>query len=254
MSASCTSRVRLDVRMTSGGVGGPDRAELGNRDLELGQQLEEVALELLVGAIDLVDQQDRRARARRIDRLQQRPLDQERVAVELAPGAGAIQLTRGLEDAQLDELARVVPLVDGVRDVESFVALQPDQVGLERRRDGAGERRLADAGLAFEKQRPAQPDARERPTRRDRSPRRSAARARRCCRSVIEPPKVPVTAAVSVPLRLLSRGGRRRRRTRGRGGQVVPVHHRVEHHVELAVVLPAVDRIVGRTGPRGPCP
>ena len=61
-----------------------DRAELGNRDLKFGEQLEQVALELLVGAIDLVDQQNGGPRARRIDRLQQRPLDQERFAVELA--------------------------------------------------------------------------------------------------------------------------------------------------------------------------
>ena len=43
------------------------RAELGNRDLKLGQQLEQKPFELLVGAIDLVDQQNGRARARRID-------------------------------------------------------------------------------------------------------------------------------------------------------------------------------------------
>src|SRR4029078_9641993 len=40
----------------------------------------------------------------------------------------------------------------------------------------------------------------------------------------------------------------RRRRPRRRGlaaAQVVPVHDAVEHHVELGVVLPAVDRVVG---------
>ncbi len=42
----------------------PDRADLGDRDLEVGQDLEEVGLELLVGAIDLVDQQDRAPRRR----------------------------------------------------------------------------------------------------------------------------------------------------------------------------------------------
>src|SRR5260221_6816075 len=31
---------------------------------------------------------------------------------------------------------------------------------------------------------------------------------------------------------------------RGRGAHVVPVHHGVEDHVELRVVLPAVDRVV----------
>ena len=67
----------------------------------------------------------------------------------------------GLEDAQLDELPRVVPLVHGVRDVEPFVALQPDEIGLERSRDRARQRGLADAGLALEEQRPAEPEREE---------------------------------------------------------------------------------------------
>ena len=53
-------------------------SQFGDRDLELGQQLEQVSLELFVGAIDLVDQQDDRTRALGIDRLQQRPLEQKR--------------------------------------------------------------------------------------------------------------------------------------------------------------------------------
>ena len=46
-------------------------------------------------------------------------------------------------------------------DVEPFVALQPDQIGVERRRDGGGQRGLADAGLALEEQRPAEPQREE---------------------------------------------------------------------------------------------
>ena len=116
---------------------GANGAELRDRDLEFRQQLEQVAFELLIGAIDLVDQQHRRARARRIDRLQQRPLDQEGVAVELLPRAGAIDAAGGVEDAQLEDLPRVVPFVDGVAEIEAFVALQANQVGAERRRPSA---------------------------------------------------------------------------------------------------------------------
>ena len=46
-------------------------------------------------------------------------------------------------------------------DVEPFVALQPDQIGLEHRGHRRGERRLADAGLALEKQRPLQAQRQE---------------------------------------------------------------------------------------------
>jgi hypothetical protein len=48
-----------------------DHAELGDRDLEVGEDLEEHRLELLVGLVDLVDQQHHRLGLG--DRLQQRP-------------------------------------------------------------------------------------------------------------------------------------------------------------------------------------
>ena len=41
-------------------------------------------------------------------------------------------------------------------DVEAFVALQANQIGAERGGHRAGQRGLADAGLAFEEQRPFQ--------------------------------------------------------------------------------------------------
>ena len=44
-------------------VFGADRAELGDRHLEVGQDLEQERLEAVVGPIDLVDQQDGRAAA-----------------------------------------------------------------------------------------------------------------------------------------------------------------------------------------------
>ena len=52
-----------------------DRAELGDRDREVGEELEQERLELVVGAVDLVDQQHRRTVV--LERLQQRPPDQE---------------------------------------------------------------------------------------------------------------------------------------------------------------------------------
>ena len=57
-----------------------DGAELGNRHLVVGEQLQQKPLELFVRAIDLVDQQDRAASAGLLERLQQRALDQKRLA------------------------------------------------------------------------------------------------------------------------------------------------------------------------------
>ena len=48
----------------------PNRSDLRDRDLEIGEDLEQERLELLVGAVDLVDQQHGADRA--VDRLQQR--------------------------------------------------------------------------------------------------------------------------------------------------------------------------------------
>ena len=73
LSASCSSRVRLEVITTIGGVGGRDRPQLGDRDLEVAQELEQERLELRVRAVDLVDQQH----ARHAQRAQQRALHQE---------------------------------------------------------------------------------------------------------------------------------------------------------------------------------
>ena len=120
-----------------------NRAELGDRDLEVREHLEQERLELLVGAVDLVDQED--DRLVRVDRLEQRPSDQELGAEELLLRDGAL-----LRRADVEELARVVPLVDGVRDVEPLVALEPDQPRGERRRERLRGLGLPDAGLTLE--------------------------------------------------------------------------------------------------------
>jgi len=70
-------------------------------------------------------------------------------------------VVRGLEDAELEELARVVPLVERVAHLEPFVALEPDQIGVEDTGDGGCEGGLAHAGFAFEEQRTPQADRKE---------------------------------------------------------------------------------------------
>ena len=55
------------------GCSARDRADLGDRHLEVGQELEQERLELVVGAVDLVDQQHRRHGVGVLDRVEQRP-------------------------------------------------------------------------------------------------------------------------------------------------------------------------------------
>ena len=142
----------------------PVQADLGDGDLVVGEHLEQVGLELVVGAVDLVDQQHRRRPLDRLDRPEQGPLDQESFAVEL--GLEVVGRPRGglagrLGGTQVEQLAGVVPVVDGLGDVDALVALQADQFAAGHRRERLGEFGLADAGLALEEQRPLQRDRQE---------------------------------------------------------------------------------------------
>ena len=122
------------------------RAALGDRDLEVRQELEEEGLELVVGAVDLVDQEHRLVGL--AQGLEHRPLDQELVAVDVD------RRLAGLADRE--HLARVVPLVERGRGVDALVALQADQAAAEHGRDRLRGLGLADAGRAFEQQRLAE--------------------------------------------------------------------------------------------------
>ena len=132
--------------MTAGRAACADRPELGNRDLEVREHLEQEGLELLVRAVDLVDEEHDRLVG--VDRLEQRAPDEELGTEELLLGHRAL-----LRGADVQELARVVPLVDGVRDVEALVALEPNQARVESSRERLRGLGLADAGLTFEEHR-----------------------------------------------------------------------------------------------------
>jgi hypothetical protein len=131
-----------------------DGADLGDRDLEVREHLEQKRLELLVGPVDLVDQQHDALRA--LDRLEQRAPDQELRPEELLLGDRSL-----LRGPDVEELARVVPFVDRVGDVEALVALKTDQARAEDARERLRRLGLADAGLAFQQQRLLEPKREE---------------------------------------------------------------------------------------------
>ena len=76
-------------------------------------------------------------------------------------GGRALGLASGFQQPDLEHLAWVVPLVDGRVDVQALVALEPDQRGAEAGSEDLGQFGLADAGLAFEQQRPPQFEGQE---------------------------------------------------------------------------------------------
>ena len=65
-------------------------------------------------------------------------------------------LAAGLGGAQVQELAGVVPVVDGLAGVDALVALQADQLAAGPPAEHLGDLGLADAGLALEQQRSLQ--------------------------------------------------------------------------------------------------
>ena len=141
----------FEVSTTRGIDGRLDGAELRDADLEVGQELEQEGLELLVGAVDLVDQQHRRLLAP--DRGEQRPLQQIALREDVLLDRVGI-LADALARLDGEQLALIVPLVERGVLVEALVALQADQLGAVHGGERLGDLGLADAGLAFEQQRP----------------------------------------------------------------------------------------------------
>ena len=71
---------------------GLDGAEFGDGDLEVGEHFQQKGLERFVGAVEFVDQQHRRAGRVGLQRLQQRPLDQEALGKDVLLEPLAIEL------------------------------------------------------------------------------------------------------------------------------------------------------------------
>ena len=66
---------------------------------------------------------------------------------------GRVERLRCLERADVEQLAGVVPVVQGVGDVDALVALQPDQAPAGDERQRLRRLRLAHPGLALEEHR-----------------------------------------------------------------------------------------------------
>ena len=139
---------------------GADGADLRDAHREIAQELEEEGLELLVGPIDLVDQQHGGRAAPAVQGAQQRSPDQE-LLTEDVPGGRGPRLSPRLQEPDLEHLAGIVPLVHRGVHVETFVALEPDQLGAEDLGQRSRYRRLADPRLPLQQQRPAEGERKE---------------------------------------------------------------------------------------------
>src|SRR5262249_53120112 len=82
-----------------------DRAQLGNRHREVRQELEQKRLELVIGAVDLVDQEHDLLLRAGLDGIEQRPPEQE------ASGEQFALVDAALGGPQGEELTSVIPVV-----------------------------------------------------------------------------------------------------------------------------------------------
>ena len=133
-----------------GALRGANRADLGDRDLKLAQQFEQNRFERLVGAVDLVNEQHRRALLH--DRFEQRTFDEIGLAEDLGL-AGLDRTFRVLGQLHVQQLLGVVPLVQRAGGVDALVALQADEPRVQHLGQDLRTFRLPDAGRTFDQQR-----------------------------------------------------------------------------------------------------
>ena len=97
-----------------GGSSRLDRTELRDRHLVVRQQLQQKGLERLVRPIELIDQQDRRtAITTELECLQQRPPQKIVGREDILLDIGCRDLAMlGFGNADVEQLARIVPFVD----------------------------------------------------------------------------------------------------------------------------------------------
>ena len=131
---------------------GDDRADLRDRDLEVRQQLEQERLELVVSAVDLVDQEHRPVAG--ADSVEQWSFEQELRPEELVDVGVVEAALRQCPDLQ--HLPGVVPLVQRLVGVDALVALQSDQPTAGHGGQHFGYLGLADPDLTLEQQRALQ--------------------------------------------------------------------------------------------------
>ena len=129
-----------------------ERAEFGDGYLVIGEKFQQEALELLIGPIKFVDQQDGRTISRLVDGFQQGALNQE-LRVEQIEIRRPIALAAGFHQADFQKLPSVIPLVHRMVDIQSLVTLEADQVGMKAGSQCAGDFGLPDAGLSLQEQR-----------------------------------------------------------------------------------------------------
>src|SRR5215210_1728581 len=141
-----------------------DRPDLGYGDLVVGEELQQKRLELLVGPVDLVEQEHRRrlgSYGLQYGTLHKEVLGEEYVLLLAQLRGGLAQALRRTEDLpdllpqnlRVQELLTVLPLVECLGFVKPLVALQADECPFRGRCERLRKLGLADASGTFHENR-----------------------------------------------------------------------------------------------------
>ena len=117
------------------------------------KHFEQERFKSFVRTIEFVNEQDRRTRWIRCQRIEQRTLDQKLFREDVAHDSLAIGRSFSFGNTDRDHLRGVVPLVQGRSNVEAFVALEADQSAIQRSGENVGDLGFADTRLTLEEQR-----------------------------------------------------------------------------------------------------
>ena len=127
-----------------------DSANFWNADLILAQIFEQKRFKRLVSAVNLVNQQDR-AWCGCLQCLQQRAANQVAVLVDLTLHVSGTGLA--FSRLHVQQLRGVIPFVQRFPLFQPVIALQANQLALQRFAQGFGQLGFADTGLALKQQR-----------------------------------------------------------------------------------------------------
>ena len=162
MSASCSSRVRLEVSTTTGGVAARIVPYSGivtwyvdstsSRNASNSSSARSTSSTSSTAGLC--------CRAASTGRASRKRSSYKLFSASVASIAPS-RSTRRLQRPQVQDLAREVPVVERLGGVDALVALEPDQRQVQRLRERLGERGLAGAGLALQQQRPLHPQREE---------------------------------------------------------------------------------------------
>lgn len=128
---------------------GVKRTEFGNRHRRFTEEFEEQRFELVIGPVDLVDQQHRDHRSLVTNAREDRAFLQELLGEQVRV---VDRRVARLREADGEQLTLVVPLVESLRGREAAVALQAEKRCPEHLGDGLGGRGLANPRLSFQQQ------------------------------------------------------------------------------------------------------